>query len=216
MKCVRLGVQTLPVLSSEIFEVVSNHWYLFWCYFITFTQLSLVPFCSISNNKKYFWKSQQPGSCCSVSDSISLLESTTNICLQRKQRPAECQQPHIVTAWSTPPLWDAPGLSCRRVGVSLLCMKRGSHQQEAKGRQRILPRKANKIHMLLFQGLSYGRLFLMGTAFQPLTRQASHWDKGLMRRRKIAIVLKKVHYVAQLNKKLHFSFWANTNGSSRS
>lgn len=107
-----------------------------------------------------FWKSQQPGSCCSVRDSIAILESTIAICLQRKQWPAECQQPYIVTAWSTPPLRDAPGLSCRRLGGGLLHTKQGSCQQEAKVGQGILPRKANKMYILPpFQRPSYGRFF---------------------------------------------------------
>lgn len=163
MKCVRLSIQTLPGLSSEIFEVwvttdicpgvISLHYSAMICIFLQHQQQQKILL-------TVFWMSQQPGSCCSVRDSFALLESTITICLQRKQWPAECQQPHIVTAWSTPPLWDAPGLSCRRVGVSLLHTKRGSHQQEARVRQRIPPRKANTMYVLPpSQRPSYGRFF---------------------------------------------------------
>lgn len=44
--------------------------------------------------------------------------------------------------------------------------------------------------------------------------QANLWDKGLMRRRKIAIVLEIIYYVL-INKKLCFSNLANTSGSLR-
>lgn len=177
MKWVSLGVQTLPVLSSETFEVwvttdicpavISLHFPSnMLCVFLQYQQQQKI-FLTI------FWKAQQAGSRCSVRDSIAILETTITICLQRKQWPTGRQQTHIVTAQSTPPWWDMRGLSCRRVGASSLHTKRASRQQEARVRQRILNRKANKIKMLSsFPEVNLWQIFLMCTTSQPLSRQA--------------------------------------------
>lgn len=80
-------------------------------------------------------------------------------------------------------------------GGSELSSKRGSRQQEAKGRQRILNRKANQ--MLTLSSFCRGQPMADFSHVYRIAavKQASLWDEGLMRGRKFAIVLEIIYYV---------------------
>lgn len=199
MNWVSLSVQILPVLSSETFEVwVTTDM----CPAVTslhFPSNTLHVFLQYQQQQKIFltifWKVQQAGSRCSVRDSIAVLETTITICLQRKQWPTGRQQTHIVTARSTPPWWDMQGLSCRRVGARSLHTKRASRQQEANVRPKNPKQESqqNKNAFLLSRGqpmADFSHVYHISAI-----KQASLWDKGLTRRRKIAIVLEIIYYV---------------------
>lgn len=219
MKCVRLSVQTLPGLSSEIFEVwvttdicpdvISLHLLSYDMYLSAASATTKNTFDSILDVPAARVMLFSEGLLCSIGKYNNHLSP---------KKTVTCRVPATSYCYS---LEHSTLVGCTRSELQKGGSELAAHKarlSSTRGQSEAENPTQESQHNVCapsFPKAELWQIFLMGAAFQPLTRQASE-TRASWEGERLQLYWKKYIVVAWLNKKLCFRFWANTNGSLRS